>query len=149
VYLTVHQSVLVAGTTQRTSGAHIDGMQGVNYHDPLVGCHAYTLSTAAPTVFYPHPFDLRGFDPKRDNLYRMLDEQKLPTQAWSPGPGELVAASCYCVHEAGRAVLPGPRSFVRVEFSKKRFDRRGNTRNPLIDTSAWNYRPRPISPHLR
>jgi hypothetical protein len=149
VYLTVHQSMVEAQDTQRNGGAHIDGMQGVAYPSPLVGCHAYLLSSVAPTVFYPHAFTLGDFDRDRDNLYSILDRGKDKSRAWTPAPGELMAASCYCVHEAGVMTETGPRSFIRVEFSKKRFDRVENTRNPLIDTSSWQYRPRPIPAHLR
>jgi hypothetical protein len=149
IYLTVQQSVVASGTTQRHAGAHIDGMQGSAYPEPLVGCHAYLLSTVAPTTFYPQPFRLSGFQKDRDNLFRILDEQKDVTRSHTPMPGELVVASCYSVHEAGVSPLTGLRTFVRVEFSMKRFDREENTRNARIDTTTWEYLPRPIPTHLR
>ena len=148
-YLTVHQSMVAAGVSQRNGGAHIDGFQGVAYPEPLPGCHAYLLASREPTVFYLQPFSVEGFNADFDNLYRLLDSQKNTELAWAPGAGQLVLASCYCVHESPVIRATGPRTFVRIEFSRKRFDREENTRNPLIDTSSWNWRPRPIPSHLR
>lgn len=41
--------------------------------------------------------------------------------------------TAYNVHESTAASTSGLRTFVRLEFSLKKFDREGNTINPLFE----------------
>lgn len=148
-YLTVNQGIVRAGRSQRRGGAHFDGMQGVRYPTKLPPCHQYLFSTAAPTVFYEQPFHLSELDPARDNFFAACERQKRSEYALSARPGEVLMTTAYTVHESPAVTTDTPRTFVRVEFSHKRADREGNSLNPALDTSDWDYRPRPIPAGLQ
>jgi hypothetical protein len=145
-YLTVNQGLVCAGHSQRRGGAHFDGMQGARYPHKLPPCHQYLYSTAAPTLIYEQPFDLAGLDPAEHNFFAACDRQKRGGR--QPRAGEIVLTTAYTVHESPCLIADTCRTFVRVEFSYKRADREGNTRNPALDTSHWDYQPRPIPQHL-
>jgi hypothetical protein len=145
-YLTVNQGVVKGGTSQRRGGAHVDGMQGVRYPVKLPACHQYLWATAAPTVIFSHPFDFTGLDPSKHNFFRACDEQK--HDGWQPAAGDIVLTTAYTVHESPVLEEDTARTFVRIEYSHKRADRIGNTLNPALDTSDWDYGPRPIPEHL-
>lgn len=143
-YLTVNQGVVAAGRSQRRGGSHFDGMQGVRYPQKLPVCHQYLYATAAPTIVYEQPFDLRGLDPARHNFFSACERQKNATACRQPEPGEIMLTTAYSVHESPVLETDTERTFVRLEFSHKQFDREGNTINPALDTSDWDYVPRPI-----
>ncbi len=142
-YLTVNQGVVKAGSSQRNSGAHFDGMQGARYPDKLPPCHQYLYATAAPTVIYEQPFNLCDLDVKRDNFFRACEHQK--HSGWQPAPGDIVLSTAYTVHESPRLLADTWRTFVRVEFSHKRADRDGNTLNPALRHERLGLRATPNS----
>jgi hypothetical protein len=61
-YLTVDSGVVAAGTTQRAAGLHADGFQGPRIQPKRAIDHNYLAYSAAPTAFYPGPFDVADLD---------------------------------------------------------------------------------------
>lgn len=143
-YLTVNQGRVAPGASQRNGGAHFDGMQGVRYPDKLPVCHQYLYATILPTILYEHPFELVHLDAARHDFFAACERQKDPRRAWQPDPGQIVLTTAYTVHESPVADRDVDRTFVRVEYSHKRADREGNTRNAALCTAHWEYVPRPI-----
>lgn len=147
-YLTINQGVVRSSETQRNPGVHFDGMQGTRYSPKLKACHQYLVSSALPTTFYVQSFDATALDADRDNWFTAFGRQADESCRYFPAPFDLVLMTAYCVHAATVAAITTSRTFVRVEFSLKQFNRRGNTINPLLET-GWTYEDRPIPIHFR
>lgn len=143
-YLTMNQGYVGVGETQRNSGAHFDGMQGEKYKEKFNVCHQYLVSSSLPTIYYTHEFNAERLDVTKHNWFNEFDRQKDKKYSMTPEPYELVLQTAYNVHECSVAKIGTKRTFVRIELSLKKFNRLGNTLNPLIDTSDWDYEPQPI-----
>lgn len=147
-YLTVHHSFVESDSTQRRAGAHIDGMQGVRYKDKLPVCHSYLVSNAIPTCFFNHPFP-SNLDERTQNWFYEFDRVKDYTKATYSKPFEINLMTAYSVHESTFAKEDTLRTFVRLEFSLKEFNRIGNSINPLFkDELNWKYQDLSIPKHL-
>ncbi|WP_336769774.1 hypothetical protein [Bacillus bombysepticus] len=146
MYLTVHHSYVEKATTQRRGGAHIDGMQGERYTEKLPACHSYLVSNAVPTKFYNHPFPSNLCE-RTQNWFYELDKVKDENTSTLSKPFEINLMTVYNVHESTQATTSGLRTFIRLEFSLKQFDRIGNSINPLFDLN-WELKERSIPKHL-
>jgi len=146
-YLTINQGTIQPGKTQRNPGVHFDGMQGVRYTEKLKVCHQYLVSSALPTTFYVQPFDTSQLNPDTHNWFKAFESQVREENRFNPKPFELVLLTVYCPHAAKTAEKPTERTFVRVEFSLKQFNRLGNSTNPQLNT-GWTYEAQPIPKHL-
>ncbi|MGN4724183.1 hypothetical protein ACTFR8_24410 [Bacillus cereus group sp. MYBK15-3] len=146
LYLTVHHSPVKKASTQRRAGAHIDGMQGERYPDKLPVCHSYVVSNAIPTRFYHHPFQTNLCE-MTQNWFCEFDKVKDKKRSVLAKPFEINLMTAYSVHESTATSKDVLRTFVRLEFSLKKFDRKGNSVNPLFDLD-WNYQEREIPKHL-
>ena len=146
LYLTVHHSFVEAAKTQRRAGAHIDGMQGVRYPEKFPVCHSYLVSNAVPTRFFNHTFPTDLCE-KSQNWFYEFDKVKDYQDSSLSKPFEINLMTAYSVHESTPATEDTIRTFIRLEFSRKKFDRRGNSINPLFDLD-WDYQERSIPAHL-
>ncbi|GAB6552447.1 hypothetical protein bcgnr5378_05580 [Bacillus cereus] len=146
MYLTVHHSYVEKQTTQRRSGAHIDGMQGERYIEKIPACHSYLVSNVVPTRFFNHPFP-KNLCERTQNWFYEFDKVKDESKSSLSKPYEINLMTAYNVHESTAAATSGLRTFVRLEFSLKKFDRVGNSMNPLFDLD-WEYKDRSIPKHL-
>ena len=142
MYLTLHQSFVKKGDSQRRGGAHFDGMQGSNYKDKLPICHSYIISDEVPTVFHTNPFDTSDLTDK-DNWFKKLSKQVDDDYNYNIKPYTIYFMTAYHLHSAMPTDKDTFRTFVRIEFSLKKFDREDNTRNPLINVK-WNWKNRDI-----
>lgn len=147
VYLTIDQKQVSRGESHRVHGAHFDGMQGLAYPKKLPVCHQYVIANAAPTQFFIQEFDAKNLDEKRQNWFTELEKQIVPDAVMTAEPFTLYLMTAYSMHDSPIVKEDCLRTFCRVEFSLKEFDRDMNTRNPLLP-SPWKYRPRPIPEHL-
>ena len=105
------------------------------------------ISSCNPTVYYPHGFNFDVLDDNKHNFFLECDRQKQLDKAFIAKPNCLYLQTAYCVHESPAAKEDCFRSFVRVEFSLKQFNRIGNSENPNLKT-GWNYEAQPIPEHL-
>jgi hypothetical protein len=97
-------------------------------------------------VYYAQPFDFARLDEARHNFFWEMNRQVAATcsaHAWSPAPYELSLMDCYTVHRGAPAPAEVHRTWVRVSFEVRVFDRLGNAHNPLFDY-AWPMVPRDI-----
>lgn len=147
MYLTVHHSDVQAGTSQRRLGAHIDGMQGERYKDKLKVCHSYLVSNEVPTCFFIQEFPTNLCD-KTQNWFYEFDKVKDYNKSMLSKPYEINLMTAYNVHESTESTVNTLRTFVRIEFSLKEFNRIGNTINEEFKLD-WEYEDRSIPPHLK
>jgi len=112
-----------------------DGMQGTRYHPKLPVCHAYIVSENLTTRFFTNPITFSKFDENRDNLFELLGELVDKDCTFIPRPHDIVLATVYQPHESQIAQEDiSRRTFMRVEYSLKKFDRKDNSKNHLLDT---------------
>jgi hypothetical protein len=134
-YLTVDCGWVEPGILQREAPCHVDGFQGARWRPKVRGNHSYTVSNAVPTAYYVQPFDFDLLDDERHNFFWEMNRQVALTNSqfeWLPGNGEMTLMDCYCVHRGTPAPVRIFRTFVRISFEARIFDRLGNAHNPLF-----------------
>ncbi|MBI3633563.1 MAG: hypothetical protein HY226_04695 [Candidatus Vogelbacteria bacterium] len=135
-YMSVDQALVKAGVLQREAPAHVDGFQGARWN-PKVRCnHTYVISDALPTAYYHQPFELDDLDEARHNFFWEFNRQVAMTNSefvWYPAQYELNLMDCYTVHRGVEAEVDTYRTWVRLSFEVRTFDRLGNTHNPMFN----------------
>jgi hypothetical protein len=145
-YLTVDMGMVVPGTLQREAPCHVDGFQGARWNPKVRNNHTYTVANAIPTAYYVQPFDFDALDDTKHDFFWEMNRQVALTNsefAWQPEAGELTLMDCYCVHRGTEATEPTFRTFVRISFEARIFDRLGNAHNPMFQYD-WEMVPRDI-----
>lgn len=140
-YLTIDQGVVPAGMMQRNEGCHTDGFQGARITPKLRSDRSYVVSNTLPTVFYLQPFAVGHLDPARHNFFLDFDRQAKEENTWRPAPFEVVLMDAFSVHRGEKAARDTFRTFVRLSYTVRVFDRLGNAHNPMFDY-AWEMVPR-------
>ncbi len=131
-YITVDSSPVEAGEQQRHGGLHVDGFQGERIEEKTKIARNYVATTNGGTIFWPQRFVVA--DPARFNVFRGFDLQT-DGEPLVAEPNVFYFMDAYTVHESGFAEFDGLRTFVRVTFDLKIFDRLGNTHNPSLGYS--------------
>ncbi|UPT72428.1 MAG: hypothetical protein M0D55_10570 [Elusimicrobiota bacterium] len=147
MYFTVDQHLVKKGSTHRRPGVHIDGVQGARYKVKLPPEHLYSASDALGTVFFDQAFDLTALDPAKHHVHAELERQARESNARATPDYDIAFWDSYSVHRADVATEDVMRTFVRVEFSKKKYDSEGDTVNPALDYQ-WERVNRPIPAEL-
>jgi hypothetical protein len=135
-YLTVDMGVVKPGQLQREAPCHVDGFQGARWRPRRLGNHTVTVSNAVPTAYYVQPFDFRKLNIRKHDFYWEMNRQVAETNsefAWYPRDGEMTMMDCYTVHRGTEADEEVFRTFVRISWEVRKFDRLGNAHNPLFD----------------
>ncbi len=140
-YLTIDQSDVKAGVIQRKPGAHVDGFQGARIYPKTIINHSYIVSNGAPTIFYPQPFDCSHVDERVHDCFLEMDAQSDESRAMQVEPNTVYLMDAYTVHRAAIATHHFFRTFLRISYDVKPFDRLGNAINPLF-SYAWEMVPR-------
>ncbi|MBK7844081.1 MAG: hypothetical protein IPJ71_10360 [Bdellovibrionales bacterium] len=146
-YITVDQGMVDPGTSQRKGGAHVDGFQGARIHPKNELNYSYLVSNLTPTAFYDQPFHLEHLEERVHDHFFEMDLQKTDVARFLTEEYKIYLMNAYTVHEATSAQMPGFRTFLRISFDVKEFDRLGNTHNPLFDYN-WKMAPREIQSGL-
>lgn len=134
VYITVDQKVVSKGKTGRRKGLHTDAFGGQIGEEVT---HTYIVSDVMPTVFYNDTFPLSSLD-----CQTSLEEFKLYAKRPVYYPcKQLLMLDPYVVHESPYATQDTQRTFVKVSYSRKKYNREGNTINKLFDYD-WEFVPR-------
>ena len=145
-YMTVDQGDVPAGSLQREAPCHVDGFQGARWTPKVRINHTYTISDVLPTAYYVQPFDFTGLDEARHNFFWEMNRQVAETNSaheWHADPWELTLMDAYTVHRGAAAPVATPRTWIRLSFEVRIFDRLGNARNPLFRYD-WPMHPRDI-----
>lgn len=128
IYLTVKSEYQRDGCGFNRPGWHIDdfGTDG----------QSYVWSNCQPTIFNDGPFDLS------DDEYKSMaemEEQAKPENNYC-FPDKTLIRMGRSVHKVG-PYIEGHRVFVKVTFSKEKFNLLGNSKNYLINYD-WPMKPR-------
>jgi hypothetical protein len=145
-YLTVDQGLVRPGALQREAPCHVDGFQGARWNPKVRNNHTYVISDSIPTVYYAQPFEVEHLDEARHNFFWEFNRQVALTNsehAWRPAPYELNLMDCYTVHRGDNAEEETFRTWLRLSFEVRIFDRLGNAHNPLFRYD-WKMVPRDI-----
>lgn len=136
-YLTLDLRPVIAGSTQRSPGAHVDGFQGARISPKLPIDHSFTIVDCLPTLFHEQAFDVGGLDERFHDFFEAFQRQIDPLSATNRTyPAHtLLFMDSYAVHSASVAKEAMQRCFVRLSYSVRKFDRRGNGHNPMFDYS--------------
>ena len=125
-----------------------DGMQGAAYPRKLPVCHSYIVCDTLPTRFYVQGFGTKYLNEIKNNWFVELGKQATIEKVFYPKPFDIFLMTAYQVHEAVPASVSTWRTFMRIEFTLKQYNRVGNTVNPLIPVD-WKFVDREIPKYLR
>lgn len=134
-YMTVDQGFVDPDTLQREAPCHVDGFQGARWNPKTKINHTYVIGDSVPTTYYVQPFDLRHLDESRHNFFWEMNNIVAKTKsahAYQPEAGELSLMDAYCVHRGTEAQVLTFRTWLRLSFEVRVFDRLGNAHNPLF-----------------
>lgn len=134
-YLTVDQGFVEPDTLQREAPCHVDGFQGARWNPKTKINHTYVIGDSIPTTYYVQPFDLSHLDEAVHNFFWEMNNIVAKTKAahaYQPEAGELSLMDAYCVHRGSEAQVRTFRTWVRLSFEVRVFDRLGNAHNPLF-----------------
>ena len=138
-YITVDSKMVEPDEQQRHGGLHVDGFQGARIDPKTKITRNYVVTTNGGTRFYPQPFIVVD-----ENLYNVFQGFDLQAKDHVVAKENTVYfMDAYTVHESGMASHRGVRSFLRVTFDLKKFDRLGNTRNSMLDYD-WDMESRTV-----
>ena len=144
MYLTIDSGEIEPGKTQRNSGVHIDGIQGSRYKKKFLNDHCFIIADSIPTKFFNFKFDVPKDEfgnPDYDiNWYEKSkgslrdDMTTLSKKHDHKTYDEGIFMSGLQLHEADMNTKPYPikRTFFRLEFVQKAYDRIGDTINPIL-----------------
>jgi len=132
-YLTIDQSWVKPYSTQRKSGCHVDGFQGARIIEKTEISHNYLIMDKDPTAFYPQVFDLSALDENIHNFFIELDRQANEEIVIYAPLNTPILIDAYTVHRSTITRRGHYRTFVRITYDVKKFDRQGNSRNPYFD----------------
>ena len=133
-YLTVDCGPVRLEEQQRNGGLHVDGFQGARIQPKTKITRNYVATSNGGTRFYPQLFDA-SLDDRRYNIFKAFDQQA--EEPLVAGENIVWFMDAYSVHESGFALRDGRRTFLRMTYDYKKFDRLGNTKNSLIPYQ-WN-----------
>jgi hypothetical protein len=128
-YITVDCKYVKPEEQQRHGGLHVDGFQGSRITRKTKITRNYVMTTNGGTRFYPQPFIVA--DETKFNVFQGFDLQAEDFIVAEENTAYFMDA--YTVHESGFASREGIRTFLRLTYDLKKFDRSGNTHNSMID----------------
>lgn len=144
-YLTVDQSWVEPDTLQREAPCHVDGFQGARQAKTKIN-HTYVVTDQIPTSYYVEPFDLSHLDETKHNFFWEMNKivaDNNSAHAWQPAVNEINMIDAYTVHRGSEATEKVYRTWIRLSFEVRVFDRLGNAHNPLF-AYDWEMVPRDI-----
>jgi hypothetical protein len=122
VYLTAKHLYQMPNCSFNRTGWHSDGFltDDINY----IWCDKY------PTIFNRTEFEL-----PLDDLLSMeeMEKQAMPFHNVTYGENRLLRLNQYNIHKVASVTEVGMRTFLKLSFSKDKYDLIGNSHNYLID----------------
>lgn len=136
VYLSAKNLFQPANQSYNRPGWHSDGFGSDDIN--------YIWSNKFPTVFNTSKFNLSNNDSKS---MKEMEEQALPENDIVYPDELLLRLDQYNIHRVANNTPAGMRAFVKVTFSKNRFNLLGNTHNYELDYN-WEMRPRSLERNI-
>lgn len=145
-YITVDQCNVSAGKTQRRPGCHCNGLQTGIYRRPI--SRSYVICDSIPDIYYAQGFDTSYLDESTDNFFLAFDDQAAPRHAITFNPYSILLTNSFTVNKADVSNKTVHRTYLRITFDLKMYNRLGNTHNPQLDYK-WNMLPNCIQGKLK
>lgn len=117
-------------------GWHCDGFMSDDVN--------YVWSDCCPTIFNIFPFNLTQDDVKS---MKEMEDQANPANNKTYPDCTLLRLDQYNVHRVGEIHEAGMRAFIKVTFSKDKYDLEGNAHNYLLDYQ-WEMKKRTLSRNI-
>jgi hypothetical protein len=132
-YLTIDQSEPIGRETHREPGLHVDGFQGSRI-EPKVECdRSYIVFDCDCPSFWNQSFEtVENMDESTQNIFHEFDRTKHYSSEIKCLPFNIYFMDSYAVHSANKA-KNNKRTFCRLSFSVRKYDRLGNSHNHLFD----------------
>lgn len=147
-YITIDQGNVTAGEYQRNPGCHIDGLQPARLKQKKPINRSYIAYDCVPPTFFAQSFKMDHLDEAEDDFFFAIDDQVEESGALFFDPMQIILTNAYSVHRSERSDADQYRTFFRLTFSVMKFDRYGNTHNPMFDYK-WDMISRDTRNHLK
>lgn len=132
-YLTIDQTISNGKEFHREGGLHVDGFQGPRINPKVICDRSYFVTDCDCPSFWNQSFPtVKNLDDTKYNLFKEFDKTKHYSSEIKCLPFNIYFMDCYSVHSAGK-VQNEKRTFCRVSFSAREFDRLGNSHNNCFD----------------
>lgn len=135
-YITAKQMFQAPGKPFNRPGYHSDGYMSDDIN--------YIWSDKSPTIFNVSEFSLSKDDAK--SMVEM-EEQASPENEVTYSNNSLLRLDQYVIHKLNDNAEQGMRTFLKVSFSKDKYDLIGNAHNYLLDYD-WEMKPRSESRNI-
>ncbi|CAF1001663.1 unnamed protein product [Adineta steineri] len=134
-YLTISHGIVQPWTAQRRPTIHSDGFQGTRLNPKVETEYAFVAANELPTWYYIDSFDVTNLDPAIDNYFVVYSRTSSTLPLDCQKPYDIMMMDGYCLHSPviNTGDEPILRTFVRIIYSPRIFDRLGNTHNPHLD----------------
>ncbi len=130
IYLTVKKMFQIPGTNFNRPGWHSDGFMTEDIN--------YIWSDNNGTIFNHGYFDLS----QNDSISLFEMEQQADSRCEKTyKDGSLLRLNQFNIHKCAEIKRPGMRTFIKVSFSKDKYDLKGNSHNYIL-TYNWNMKDR-------
>lgn len=147
-YLTLDRRIVKSGKTTRKEGIHVDGFQGARLGEKLPIDHSYLLYSNYPTIFFNQSFKVeKQWDKTCHNYFEGFENQKLPSKEVVYPNHTVLLIDAYTLHEAPQVTQDTERTFLRLSYTVREFDRLGNAHNSMFDYH-WDMHHRDIQKTL-
>ena len=144
-YITVDQKTVPPEKTQRRYGPHSDAYvtnENTVMDKEILTTNTYVFYDKLPTDYFDGPFSLEGVDPQNDVevLNKFKEHATKQTVVHYPSYTGL-RMTPYDIHTpaVNNTDKPIRRTFVKITFSKDRYNLLGNQINTFFDYSDWTW----------
>lgn len=132
-YLTIDQSELNNRETHREPGLHVDGFQGHRIQPKVLCDRSYITFDCDPPSVWNQSFEtVESMDDNTQNIFYEFDRTKHYSSEIKLLPYNIYFMDSYLVHSANNA-KNNKRTFCRLSYSVRKYDRLGNSHNHLFD----------------
>lgn len=144
-YLTIDQKLIREGDFPRNPGCHVDGFQGDRIQPKVRSDYSYVWANACSATAFKQAFPCSHLDPAKDNFFHYFDSIAKDECAYQLKCHTLYLFNAYTVHRVTQYKSANPvyRTFIRMTYSVREFDRLGNTHNPMFNYN-WEMVPRKL-----
>jgi hypothetical protein len=147
-YLTIDQTKSNSGF-HREPGCHVDGFQGARISPKVICDRSYiVLDCNCPSIWNQSFETVENMDDNTQNIFHEFDRTKHYSSEIKTTPYDIYFMDGYTVHSANEIVNESTRTFLRLSYSVRKFDRLGNSKNNCFDYK-WEMVERSIAKNLK
>lgn len=148
-YITIDQKVVEPHRTQRRPGFHGDAFltpENADLSRDVLVENTYLVADGLPTEFKEGPFDISDVYPDDVACLARFDERAADMPTVTMPSYAVVRITPYEIHSPAvhNGEDPLLRTFLKITFSRERFNREGNATNPLLCYDSWFWVPRKV-----